>query len=299
MCEIPSVALHIPNQLPSPHLSASYHFPLSTSLLCVVSGSTRPRHKMTVKRSEVGTTCILYRVVPREGVDLSTFTQDSDGKDFILEPVLRSFDKKPWQPVAGPYSNRSRIFRCRKENCIVNFRVNRGGTSKYVLMTSSSSFQSVNEERARFLQQATFGPKMSEITGWTFGNGEAGFAAWMKNQMDVTQTPMTSQREYYREHLDWSMIHEEVGLGSVTPMDPCSQYSRWRDYAFTGGGDFGKEFTVEEIVVDGVTKYLIKVGDEPRTVVDSFASTDAYYSGPGTYQLGQSICLIHFVSCHF
>jgi hypothetical protein len=253
-----------------------------------VSGTTtRPRHKVTIKRSQLNTSCSLYRVVPRDGVSVTDFSKTADSKDFILEPVLRSFDKKPWQALAGPYSNKSKIFKCDKNNCIVNFRVNRKGTYKYVLMTFENAFQDANEDRARFLAQTTFGPKMSEITGWSHAEGINGFADWMRKQMDVTQTPITSQREYYRKYLDWSMVHEAATLGTVTPLNPCSQYSRWRDYAITGAGDYGKEFVVSEIVVDGVTKHLITVGDEPRTVVDSFASTDGYYSGAGTYQFGK------------
>ena len=249
--------------------------------------TTRPRHKVTIKRSQLNTSCSLYRVVPRDGVSVTDFSKTADSKDFILEPVLRSFDKKPWQALAGPYSNKSKIFNCDKNNCLVNFRVNREGTYKYVLMTFENAFQDASEDRARFLAQTTFGPKMSEITGWSHAEGINGFADWMRKQMDVTQTPITSQREYYRKYLDWSMVHEAATLGTVTPLNPCSQYSRWRDYAITGAGDYGKEFVVSEIVVDGVTKHLITVGDEPRTVVDSFASTDGYYSGAGTYQFGK------------
>jgi hypothetical protein len=232
--------------------------------------------------------CILYRVKAKDGVSISGFSQDSDSTNFILEPMLRSFDKKRWEVVAGPYIKQVEIRSHDRtaKTSKVRFRVNRDGEYKYVLMTFRNKFSDVNEERSRFLMQTTFGPKMSEITGWNYGDGVNGFGNWIWNQMNVLATPITSQREYYRKNLDWAMGYEFAGRGSVIPQDPCKKYSRWRDYSFIGA-DYGKEFIVSEIEVDGVPMHLISLAEEPRTVLENFESTDGKYSGPGTYTMGE------------
>jgi hypothetical protein len=247
--------------------------------------NTRPNRKITVQKSKKGTTCLLFRVLRKDGGSVATFDQNSDAGDYILEPVLRSYDKKAWQAVAGPYSGKVRIFKTDKTKSIVRFKVNRSGQYKYVLIAFANSYKNDNEERARFLLQSTFGPKMSEISGWPHGKGINGFAYWVRNQTDVATTPMTSHREFFRKNLDWSMNHEFANSGSITPQHPCDKYSRWRDYAITGGGDFGKYMVVSEINDGGQTKFLLTIDNEPRTVVDTFASTDNHYSGAGTYQI--------------
>ena len=168
------------------------------------------------------------------------------------------------------------VFRVRREDNPADFA--------YVLLTTSHDLKDKREMRARFLQQATFGPTKADLDNWETNFGPSTDITSYENYLvdQFRNQPMTLNREYFRSHLDWSMKDEAVENGSIAPRDPCAQYSRWRDYAITGD-DYSKDFDVTEILVDGVNKYLITVENEPRTVVDTFSSTDGAYAGPGTY----------------
>jgi hypothetical protein len=104
------------------------------------------------------------------------------------------------------------------------------------------------DQVARFLEQATYGPTRESIEA--FPNS---FAAWVRTQQDVV--PLTSHREFYREHLNGRIEHS-FGMGVTT--EPCSSGSRYRRFAFIASD----VFTALAIVTDPATgrKLLVKEG---------------------------------------
>ena len=65
------------------------------------------------------------------------------------------------------------------------------------------------EEVSRFFQQTTFGPKLSMINSWNYGNNlQQEMSKWVKAQTDESVTPPTSHRAYFRERADIQMQRE-------------------------------------------------------------------------------------------
>jgi len=249
-------------------------------------------------------------VVARSGSDVASFSSTSDSSEFIIEPVARSFHRRHWQQVRGPYTKRVKITSRSKVQCSLKIPIRRNGDSyKYVLMTTGHSLKNIREKRSRFLSQTTFGPKLSEIDGWSHGTGVKGYADYIEAQMTL---PPTFHRAYWRERIDYSLVMEHSRHSTQVPNHPCNKYSRWRDYTFTGS-DYGKDFKVEAIEVAGrnETMLMISVLDpesryyEPRTVVEVFEAykdfnhgwecdTEAksIYCGVGEYQTCKLLLLL-------
>ena len=236
----------------------------------------------------------MFRVVSKGRSTASSFSSDSNSNDFIVEPVARSFNKKAWQKVKGPYSTRVQISNCNQLQCTVRIPIKETGDYKYVIMTAGHTLTNVYEKRARILSQTTFGPKMSEIMNWNYGGGLTGSAKYLQSQIDL---PPTFHREYWRKRLDYALIGENLKDATQIPMHPCNQFSRWRDFAFTGS-DYGNDFKVEAIQVEGVNMFKISVMDlntglvgdalnpyyyEPRTVIAAFEPIDMTCSGNEAY----------------
>jgi len=244
-----------------------------------------------VRKAVKGTVCNLYRVSAKTGVDLASFSKTSDSKDFTLEPISRSYSKKNWEHVQGPYGTAVTIKK-RTTNGTDKYilripLVNDGTEGKYMLMTSEHSLKNFAETLSRFLTQATFGPTMSVINGWSHSTNTKGLILWLKDQMDQTKTPATLHRAFYRKRADWGLFDESHTYGNVVPMHPCDQYSRWRDYAITGT-EYGKPFTISKLASG---KFLMSVDGEPRTVMDEFKNMEdiTYYEGVGTYIFCKSV----------
>jgi len=148
-------------------------------------------------------------------------------------------------------------------------------------MTTGHSLKNVREERARFLFQTTFGPTISEIDGWSHGTGVKGYADYIQAQMEL---PPTLHREYWRKRIDFAIMREHPRLTSQVPNHPCNQYSRWRDFVFTGT-DYGTFFSVTSIEVAGSDMLMISVLDtdtdyyEPRTVMATFPGDQIFDNG--------------------
>lgn len=120
------------------------------------------------------------------------------------------------------------------------------------------------------------------IDNWNYTEDDAGVAQYIKDQM---QLPLTSLREEYRRGADFSLNGNQVGAAAVMPAHPCSQYSRWRDFAFTGD-DYGAPVKAESFG----GKILITVRGAPRTIVDAFGQ------GIGDYSFGK-FCFKSLRSC--
>jgi len=212
----------------------------------------------------------------------ASFSKTSDSKDFTLEPISRSYSKKNWEHVQGPYGTTVTIKKGTNSGTDkYTLRiplVNDGTEGRYMLMTSEHSLKNFAETLSRFLTQATFGPTMSVINGWSHGTNVKGLILWVKDQMDQTKTPATLHRAFYRKRANWKLTHESHSAGTVVPMHPCDQYSHWRDYAITTA-EYGFYFTILQLPSG---KFLMSVDGEPRTVMDEFNE------GAGTYQFCKS-----------
>ena len=106
---------------------------------------------------------------------------------------------------------------------------------------------------------------------------------------------MTGHRAYFRSRADFAIKWQQKDVGSFVSQHPCDQYSRWRNYPFTGAGDFAAKVNVVPygdkflLIVYSELQHGAKVR-EVRGVIDRFyASNDAGntdYSGAGWYLTG-------------
>ena len=118
------------------------------------------------------------------------------------------------------------------------------------------------------------------IDNWAYSQDANGMAQFLKDQI---QLPLTSLRAEFRKGADFSMKYNSITTAGVTPQHPCQQYSRWRTYAFTSAGDFGKPIKV----INFSGKLLVSVDGMPRTIVQTFRSTDSSLNGRGDYDIGK------------
>jgi uncharacterized protein (DUF1501 family)/uncharacterized protein (DUF1800 family) len=187
---------------------------------------------------------------------MNNIQRSSSNEDYYIIPVARSYNNKNWERVAGPYVQDLSISGC-CELVIPNL----SSQGKYLLMSFSHSATN-KEEVSRFFQQTTFGPDLDMINSWNYSNDmmqEMG--KWLKTQMDIDQTPMTSHRAYFRERANFVLEYESADRYR-RPRHPCAQYSRWREYSFIAA-DYDFEFTVTRW--NG--QYLITIDGVPRTVM--------------------------------
>ena len=229
-------------------------------------------------------TCILTRVVAKSPtvVDLSTFSISSDSNDFTLIPVSRSYEKKPWEKVAGPYSGTLNVkCKSKKSNaCTVKVPILPDlPDGKFFLMTFEHSITKP-AQLSRFFQQSTFGPTRELLDSFSYAINKKGFSKWIKDQTNSTLNEPTLHRAYFRKNADFAINDESKSEFGFSPQHPCDINSRWRDYSFVGA-DFAKDFVVKPFG----DKFLIEIEGEPRTVVDVFEDkgTTPFYSGEGTY----------------
>ncbi len=164
-----------------------------------------------------------------------------DGK-----PIARSYEGNDWEPYYD--ANNAPRFSCESEYC-----TSTGLKGSYRLVSVPASRDRV-DKTARFLEQATFGPKIDEIR--SVGTD---FVSWIRNQVAV---PVTSHRAIYREFLNHRYPHTSY-QGRVT--HPCETGTRYRKYAFT---DKDWQAEVEIRTVSGTQKSFW-VKNQFRTVVNA------------------------------
>lgn len=175
-----------------------------------------------------------------------------------LKPMGRSYDTNDWEPSAGDYSTLK--FECILDgSCSVNLPTILRDTARYQLTSFSAPSYSSNDIAARFLEQATFGPTLADISTLDETNLPLAFAKWIKNQQSST-VPFTSHREYYRRRMN-ARFEVATPVGAVT--HPCQVDTRYRRFAFSVK-DSEKIMTIET----AGTKKLVSVDGFVRTVVD-------------------------------
>lgn len=236
------------------------------------SGSLIP----VIDKSSVDTVCVLLRVTPTPGnnvSDMSTvkITRSSDTADYNIIPVARSYDNNDWEKVAGPYDSKLQISGCCSLDIPTNVHGMTNDSSKFqLLLMSFSSNLTPQEEVSRFFQQTTFGPTKHMITSWNYAQDlQTGMKNWVSSQMDESQTPVTSHREFFRKRMDGQAFFQ-ARTKYYGPKFPCDEFSRWREYAFDRN-DWGKQFYVSGA---GGGQYLISEyvnnSYKPRTVVSEW-----------------------------
>ena len=153
-----------------------------------------------------------------------------DGEVCVLEGetvVGRSYDGLPWEQSTVAVED----FKCEENgNCTVLVPPNRG---KFYLNSYGSKISTPETEVARFLMQATFGPKKTELSSW----GSNTPKTWIREQM---QLPPSLHREYFRKR-----VSQRTRSHSVTgrPRRACDHHSRWHRHAFTAA-DIGDTLVV-------------------------------------------------------
>lgn len=218
---------------------------------------------------------------------MNTISRDSKSSDFSLVPVARSYTNFNWERVAGPYAHDLEIINCFSGSCSLDipYLSDMKGTSKFVLMSLSHSLTS-QEEVSRFFQMTTFGPTKSMIDSWNYNASiESESAAWVKEQMNESATPMTSHRAFFRQNFDRADMYQGGSLDGSLPSNPffharhpCDQYARWREFAFTSE-DYNYPLTVT--TYGGM--FLLSVRGIPRTLVSQWKTTHGQHVGFGQF----------------
>jgi hypothetical protein len=183
--------------------------------------------------------------IPRSS-QLCTLTKINSVDDTIVQ-LSRSYHGNDWEAY-GSKAFGSIQWKCDATVCSTKLPSRAG--ILLTLTTFSYDTFTVQDERARFLEQTTFGPTFAEIATTT------NYASWMQDQFAV---PPTSHREYYRSHANYRFENPNR-MGLVT--QPCARGTRYRRYAFT---EKDRSRQVEFNNQNGVV--LLLVDGQARTVV--------------------------------
>ena len=131
-------------------------------------------------------------------------TSPDSGKTTLI-PIARSYDNNSWEQSAGEYAISlfdEKGIMCYSVGCQLELPVLKAG-EKY-LLSSSSHLLSDSDEYARFLETATFGTTQEQLDEFDSSSDSVrgGIITWMSNQMNLSSTPLTSHREYWRNGLN-------------------------------------------------------------------------------------------------
>ena len=191
---------------------------------------------------------------------LCTLWEISDtGK--TVRPVARSYLGNEWEAYAGKFADLT--FACNGTTCDTILPSPGSGFS-YELRAFDHSLP-LDDEIARFLEQASFGPTLAEIETFKSSFG-ASPAAWIKHQQDVA--PPSSHRGFFR-----SRLNERYELPSYmgAPRRPCEAGTRYRRFALSSRDYSESSLVIEE---DSIGRKKFIVSGQVRTVVDAVMSWD-------------------------
>lgn len=208
---------------------------------------------------------------------------DADGH---LKPVARTYEAHNWEASAGPYSNIT--FSCNAAMCTTDLPMLQGAAAKYQLTTFDAPPSSTNmkDKAAKYLERSTFGATLAEINALdTTSNTELAYANWITEHM--TNTPLTSHREFYRRHMNSRF---EVATPNYAVTHPCQMGTRYRRFTFSEKD----EKKVLTVVTRGAKVYLILDGFI-RTIVDGpLTSKD----GVKEFVDGRCVCCVALSMSH-
>ncbi len=208
---------------------------------------------------------------------LCTLTRVNKNNSKEIAPVGRSYNNKNWEAVAGPYNAIS--YQCDGVKCDVQIpeTINTvGGGDEYVfqLRGYGNTQLSIEDEAARFFEQATFGvtkEDLNKVKSEVFEQIALKdyFVNWIDEQ--INEISPTSHRQTWRERtLPQYEVDINTGGREGRASRPCDEGSVWRAYAFTRY-DGNKFIVVKEVQIDSLTiRYALEIDGKIRTMVDSF-----------------------------
>ena len=172
-----------------------------------------------------------------------------------FKPVGRTYLGYEWEASSGEFS--SLEWKCDTTLCIVDLPpLPNNYVYKVTTFGPPETFRSGGvDEVARFLEQATFGPTLSDILKFNTNNLLKSFAEWVKEQQETI--PLTSHRAMFRTRMN-ARMETATRNGAVT--HPCQKGSIYRRFGFSIKDNY---------------KYLsIKtVGDKRVISIDGFVRT--------------------------
>jgi cullin-associated NEDD8-dissociated protein 1 len=168
---------------------------------------------------------------------------------------------------------------------------------------------------ARFLIQATWGPNRAAIAGVANAT-TAGFAQWVREQMDPVAIPATLHRKYFRQRANPRVPANHAFPQFGGARAPCSVGSRWHRYTFTDH-DAGKVVHFvpatnangtaanrTRLVVDGVVRTEVEgayAGPSPLGICRVREGLGAYVevAAPDDLEFKLQVTKLYTVSCHW
>jgi len=222
------------------------------------------------------------------------FIQKGSG---ALIPYARSYNSHDWEASPGPRASPANGIAC-TGNCDFTLPDLQDVGDNYVILAKNGTQDDHRKDIARFLEIATFGPKMSEINALDDGNwDDTDRAQYVRQQMEMD---MTSHREYFRKRTN---VRWDTTLQEARSNHPCSPNSKWRTYSFTQQDHLhtidGIEnvLTFETVLKEADLTTKIYEADDAGDVSahgvgfgglfqDSSSSSRYGYSGTGFYDFG-------------
>lgn len=136
-------------------------------------------------------------------LDIEVTSSPSTQKTLI--PIALSYNGNSWEQAAGEYAQAvfgGKEILCYLSGCQLNLPQLEQGES-YIL-SSSSHVLSKENEYARFLETSTFGITEDDLGSIDEPSTsiQENIASWMSRQMNVSTTPMSSHREFWRRRLN-------------------------------------------------------------------------------------------------
>ena len=190
-------------------------------------------------------------------------------RDGRRQPAARSYGGYPWEASAVPAFGYTQ-FVCVGTSCRANLPPLENDGDYYELLTLERPPLPPRDEWARFLEQATFGPRPVDL-GLAKDGGDPNwqaslnFAGWIQHQ--INDVPMTSHRRFFREHVRQRAL-EPSPLG--VPTTPCQAGTHYRRYTFSSM-DEGRtlEIRTETTVVNGstTTYKILSIDGQNRTIL--------------------------------
>lgn len=195
-----------------------------------------------------------------------------------IVPVGRSYQGNAWEPYAGKFDQVK--FACDATQCSLTLPELPEG---FTYELAGFDYELPREDEvARFLEQASFGPTRETISSFP-----KTFAEWIKQQQEVI--PMSSHREFFRERA--SFRSDETSSRGINS-NPCKAGSRYRRYTFTRR-DFQHE--VEIRTDDKTGRKILLIKGQTRTVLDTsslnFKDGEYKMCSLGGNQIGASLRL--------
>lgn len=190
------------------------------------------------------------RVFLKRSNQLCTLWQVHPERKQVI-PVGRSYEGNEWEAYSGRWSNLT--FVCNSDSCSITLP-NLPELYFYELVAFDYELPR-QDEIARFLEQATFGPTRQAITSFP-GN----FAAWIQEQQAL---PLTSHRQYFRERA--TRRSQTPSRRGVTT-HPCKRGARYRRYALT---ELDRRASLEIATADSPGQKVLSLDGEVITVLNA------------------------------